>query len=434
MEDSMKQLKGHWILFIMFLSALIPAGAEVHFSGELIPEVNLNIPQDGDYDSPLNPENSLAVKDVMFRNEINLKLDESSDTGALNLWIQLGQYPVADMLRGSAAILSEGNPVLTAAVADMASASQAYIYTAEIIRANAAWIPGKNSRLTVGRQSYLTGYGYGWNPVDLANPPKNPTDPSAYVRGVDGLTLQYNPQSWLGIKTYGLLPSEGPGWDYDELLAGMELTLQASALEIQLSGLYGGAEQGDDPYDFYPHAGAAAVFMDIQGVGVYGEGVVRSRSRRNSPDMETGASVLKEKAVYSALLGGEYYFSSGLAAVAEYFYNGEGWDQNQREDYASLPSDLSLYSPLYFARHYALLNLMIPWYARDSSFNLNMIYSPDSQALFVTPSASFNLNYEGTLVSEIGYTGMTSLDDGRKNEAWLSPVKHSIVFNLRYYF
>jgi len=88
----------------------------------------------------------------------------------------------------------------------------------------------------------------------------------------------------------------------------------------------------------------------------------------------------------------------------------------------------------YFARHYLLLNLGIPLYAIDSNANLNLIYSPDPQAFMVTPGAAFNLNYEGTLVSELRYSALVSLDDDAKNEAWSSPVHQSVLLNLKYFF
>jgi len=161
------------------------------------------------------------------------------------------------------------------------------------------------------------------------------------------------------------------------------------------------------------------------------------RSWQNILDSSGSPSIIKEGPVYSALTGLEYYFPSGLVLASEYFYNGEGWDDQERADYSNSLLDLSinggiageylaLYTPTYFARHYVLMNLMIPWYAIESNFNLNLIWSPDSASIILIPNAVFNLNYEGTLTSEIWYSGMYSYDDSQKNEAWLSPVKQSI--------
>ncbi len=429
--------------FLLLLFVPVLLAAQVNFSGELTPEVVFNIPGEDDYISLLNPGNALGFEDLMFRNGINLKLNESGETGALDLWIRLGQYPIAEMLVGTAFIASGFNQVAADYTADLAWSAEPYLYTADILRANASWIPAPDVRITLGRQSFLTGYGYGWNPVDLANPPKDPRSPQAYLRGVDGLTFRYSPAAWFNASLYGLIPPAGYTRAYEDLLTGGELTFYAAALEIKLSGLYGSVEKESDPVDLYPHAVAAAFYLDIAGVGVYGEGVVRSRSRRNIPDAASFSTTIRKGPVPSGLFGLEYYFPSGAFLAVEYFYNGEGWNQAQREDYASVLSILgtgitgeyyALYTPSYFAQHYALLNLLVPWYDVDASFNLNFIWSPDSEVLFFTSTVLVNLNYEGTLVTELWYTGQVSLDDDRKNEALLSPVKHSIRWNLRYYF
>ena len=431
------------LLLLLFVPVFLDA--QVNFSGELTPEVIFNIPGEEGYTSLLNPGNVLGMEDLMFRNGINLKLNESGETGALDLWIRLGQYPIAEMLVSTAFIASGFNQTAADYVADLAWTADPYLYIADILRASASWIPTPDVRITLGRQSYLTGYGYGWNPVDLANPPKDPRSPQAYLRGVDGLTFRYSPAAWFNASLYGLIPPGGYSWGYQNLLAGGELTFYTPALEIKLSGLYGSVEEGSDAFDLYPHAAAAAFYLDVAGVGVYGEGVVHSRSRRNTPDAAGFSTTIQDGPVPSGLFGLEYYFPSGVLLAAEYFYNGEGWNQAQREDYASALNILgtgtgitgeyyALYTPSYFAQHYALLNLLVPWYDGDASLNLNFIWSPDSEVLFLTTTVLFNLNYEGTLVTELWYAGQVSLEDSRKNEAWLSPVSNSIRWNLRYYF
>ena len=438
-------------LIVLFLSADVATG-EAAFSGELQPEVGLSIPHRDNYESPLNPGNVLGVRDVTFRSEINLQLTDTGETGALDVWLQLKQYPIAELLTGVSSATAGASGAtdseilaLEQAVADIAFTDDAYIYTVDLLRASAAWTPTTALRVTLGRQSYLTGYGYGWNPVDLANPPKDPTDADAALRGVDGLTVQYAHEGWLLAKVYGALPTDGRGWDYDELLAGAELTLLARAAEIKVAGLYGGVERSSDAVDTHPAAAAAGLYADVGGVGLYGEGVVRSRSRRTAPEATGAETTMRDGPIPSGLLGLEYYFPAGPSLVAEYFYNGEGWDRDQRRDYANALDALddaggitgeycALYTPSYFARHYGLLNLTIPWYDVDTTFDVNLIYSPDSHALFVTPTVSVNLNYEGTLSTELRYGGQFSLDDGERNEVWLSPVRHGVVWSVQYFF
>ena len=208
----------------------------------------------------------------MFRNEVHLKLDETGDESALDLWIRLARYPVGDLMTGTAALLSGGDPLVSGAVSDLSTQTGEPI-SIRLTSCGPA-PPGCLTRICASPpdgQSYLTGYGYGWNPSDLANPPKDPTDPEAYQTGVDGLTFRTAPCSWMDLKVYGLLASEGNSQSYDELLAGGEATFQLPALEIKLMGLYGGEEESSDDSDAYPHAAAAALYLDVAGIGLYGE-------------------------------------------------------------------------------------------------------------------------------------------------------------------
>ena len=101
------------------LLAVPSMAAETKFSGELKPEVMFNIPGDDGYTgTPLNPNNEWGIDDLMFRNQIDLKVESSGETAAMDLWFQVNQYPMADLLVGSAALLADrGDPAgLRAAV------------------------------------------------------------------------------------------------------------------------------------------------------------------------------------------------------------------------------------------------------------------------------------------------------------------------------
>ena len=63
----------------------------------------------------------------------------------------------------------------------------------QILRAHIGWRLGESFWLRLGRQSLLTGYGYGWNPMDFANPLKDPADPRQELAGVDAFSLLLAP-------------------------------------------------------------------------------------------------------------------------------------------------------------------------------------------------------------------------------------------------
>ncbi len=448
-----RSLRAFTLFTFLILTATVCVGtlaAETTFGGILEPGMVFNIPGGRGYgESPLNTENWMGLTDLMFQNSIDLKLDARGETGFMELRLGVKQFPTADLFTGTAQIAealdSSGNLTgYAAAVADLFYISDAYAFVLDVMRANVGWSPSNSVKITLGRQSFLTGYGYGWNPVDLVNPAKNPTDPDAELRGVDALSVRLSPAERLEVKFYGALPSEGFAADYEDLMAGTEITFSLSSAEFKLAGLWGGSENSDDDSDAYPHAGAAAFFIDLFGVGFYGEGAVRSRSRRNDPDALGGASLLRNGPIFSGLVGAEYYFAAGPALAVEYFYNGEGWKHGSLEDYVTalnggpagggIGEYASLYTPLYYARHYILANLMIPWYARETTFNINAVISPDSGALILTPSAEINLNFDGTLVAEIFYSGFFDFNESELNEAYLAPVRHAVSTSVAYYF
>ncbi len=443
--------------------------AQVEFSGELVPSLNTNIAgKKGFDDSPLNPDNQLKLNDVMYQNEIDLKLSTNSPTAWVDLWIQVNSFPIANIFVGSA-VLAEGLAAQNitgapsgtvnqlqgygASAAGLFATSNSYIYTLGLLRANLGWRPTDNFTLSFGRQSFLTGYGYGWNPSDLANPPKNPTDPQAYLRGIDALNLQYSPANWLNMKAYTVFSSPDTSISFEDMLVGGELSFYipfdsdvVPSLEFQLSGLWGGIETGSQTTDPYPNAGGAAFYLDLAGLGFYGEGSIRSRSRRNLPNATGGASTLNEEITYSALGGLEYNFPDDYSLIVEYFYNGEGWNDAERKTYGESiaaqtalggisAENYALFTPSYFSQHYLLLNFAKSWYnPHEVTVNLNTIYSIDSKALILTPTITTPLNNEGNLVAEIWYSGLFSFDDSEFNEAYLSPVRNSLLFKIRYYF
>ncbi|MBA7651504.1 hypothetical protein ES703_59323 [subsurface metagenome] len=68
----------------------------------------------------------------------------------------------------------------------------------------------------------LTEYGYGWNPINFANPLKDPFDSDQELKGVDALTIRYYLGNLFTIKLAGIYREElfTNGVDYSNLQAG----------------------------------------------------------------------------------------------------------------------------------------------------------------------------------------------------------------------
>ena len=413
--------------------------SQVDFSGSADMAINTNIPESGDYESLLNPGNLMGISDLGLNSALIAKIDGGDEKTTFSAWFSLKEFPIGQALLSAA----YGDSIQEGGVFELTRTLGDTVFTMDLMRLSANVYLSDNISMEVGRQSMLTGYGYGWNPIDFANPLKNPLDPGAALRGVDGLSFKILPNFMSSLKIYGILPRDllSSGLDYEEIKFGGELTLYFSGLEMKLAGFYDYDERvGSDAYT--PSLGAGFM-IDLWGVGLYSEAAVRKGSRNYFTDGGLVAQ-RKEEWLFSILVGLEYTFTNELYGVVEYFYNGEGFNESERFEYrdsviafigamGSPTADLfSLYSPGYFARHYIMLNLMQPLYSINTDINLAAIYSPDSGALTLMPSV--NYSFSGNFSGKLAYMGMLDLEQDDFNEVTALPVRHVISAVFTYSF
>jgi hypothetical protein len=414
--------------------------AEISLSGEANAYVNLfpSFPYtSGRFDSPVNPDNIYGFRDVSLDTDVTFRLDAGQETGTFTLWLALNPHDLAQVLLAAAS----GDPLQEQAAAESLLHSDPA--SLSVLRANIAWYIGESFVIRLGRQNMLTGYGYGWNPMDFANTAKNPFDPEAELRGVDALSFQFYLGNILSLKLSGVFQPDNflAAADYRDIQIGAELSASFPVLEIKLSGYYDyDGVAGDDA--FVPALGAGFM-LDLSGVGIYGEGALLRGGRPLVP-LAVSSLQRKEELLFSGLLGLEHTFSSELRVIAEYFYNGEGYSLGERELYNDslvdqygvltyIPSEyMELYRPGYFAKHYLLLNLGYPIYAWNTNAELSTYYSPDSGAVGIMPS--LELEVSGALSVRCSYMGLISLQEDRYDEAWFSPFKHIVELKATYYF
>lgn len=419
------------ILFSIIMAAviLLPMFAQADFSGSADITISGNIPESDGYNSLINPGNVLGIEDIGMISSLIAKMDAGDESTAFSAWFSLKAYPIGQGLLAAA----YGDDTQTGAAYELISAAGDRIYSFDLMRLSANVYLTDNISMEIGRQSMLTGYGYGWNPIDFANPLKNPADPDADLRGVDAISLRTYLGSSTAIKVYALAPQEllTAGLDYEEIKVGSEAVIYLPGLEFRLAGFWDyDSSEGSDAYT--PSAGAAFM-LDLLGIGVYGEAAARKGSRNYLPDGVTRNTDW----LFSGLAGLEYTFESELYAVIEYFYNGEGFDESERTEFQTALSTptfnlLSMYSPGYFAQHYILVNLMQPYYDINTDINLSVLYSPDSGALTIMPS--INYSFSGNFSVNLAYTGMFDLSDNDFNEITALSVRHLISTVFTYSF
>ena len=431
------------LLFLNFVAQLM--FAEVSLSGKV--EIGLTAApsfpyNQGRFNTPLNPSNYHGIQDLMPVTDILAKLSGEDDITDFSVWLAVKPYYLGQALLAASSGTDLVALAQTAAVGESLPLLGFRINTLDILRANIGWFISDFLVLRIGRQSMLTGYGYGWNPIDFFDPVKNPYDPDQELRGVDALTAQFYMGNVFTLKLAGIYRTERltGGTDFGDLQAGAEITASLPGIEVKATGFFDYDDsQGEDSH--VPALGLG-IKADIAGVGVYGEASLLKGSRYNFPTTPIGDYSRKKDWLFSGLLGAEYTFESGISATLEYFYNGEGFDPDERKLYrdgldyhnsanGASPTDYFLmYRPGYFARHYILLNLYLPLYDLNTDVQLSCLYSPDSWVLNILPLFTFNVS--GALSIDLGYVGLFSLESDQEDEVALSPTKHLVKLLVRY--
>ncbi len=397
---------------ILVAVILLPIFAQADFSGYADISIFANIPESDGYDSLLNPGNIFGLQDFSMTSSLIAKLDAGDESTSFSAWFSLKEF---------------------------LDAQSNELYAFDLMRLSANVYLTDNISMEIGRQSMLTGYGYGWNPIDFANPLKNPADPDADLRGVDAATLRMYLGDNTALKLYGILPDSvlSSGLDYEEIKVGTEAVFYLPGLEFRLAGFWD--YDNSEGSDVYTPSVGAALMLDLFGIGVYGEVAARKGSRNYFTD---GVALIPRKTdwLLSGLAGVEYTFESELYAVIEYFYNGEGYDESERSNFKDTISNtpaligdlLGMYSPGYFSEHYILVNLMQPFYDIDTVINLSALYSPNSGSLTIMPSLDYF--FSGNFSGNLAYTGMFDFSDNDFNEVSALPVRHivSSVFTYSY--
>lgn len=415
--------------------------SDATFSGEATLGVSAYpvLENDGSkFESPLNPANILGVRDLKMNTDLLFKLASREQRSAFALWVALKPYDLAQALFAAAT----DSPEQTTAVADALTFLGPAPSALEVLRAYVQLYAGQAVTITIGRQSLVTGYGFGWNPMDFFSSTKDPSDPDRELKGVEALSVQYSAGNLLLLRLAGIYRPQpfSSGVDIDQLQGALQATLSLPSFELKLSGLY--KQGGADSEDPYVPAMGLGFFADLAGLGLYGEAALLKGSR--VPLADAVGLNWQNGWLFSALLGLQYTFTTEVSFTFEYFYNGEGYSLAQRRDYEDAldaynisdgiaPAEyLMLFRPGYFARQYLMLNLQIPVYAISTDIDLTVLYSPDSRALQVLPGLTFN--FSGGLALEMVYAGMFSLQTGQFDEASFSPVRHTLQISARYSF
>lgn len=228
---------------------------------------------------------------------------------------------------------------------------------------------GERLNLTLGKKRVMWGPGLAWNPADLLNPPKDPTDPTLQRAGTWLARLELPMDTWTvslvaAAKTtrqFGGLPS-GLVYYPDNQPAGearddrphfaLAARLYALVQETDLNAFFYFTQLYNDAFEYKPRIGLSASHVFFNAVEAHVEGIGQLGSARTymNPDCVSstgkaagcavggisiaGATHLSDSDVRLKILSGlRYQFGENAAISAEYFYNAEGYDADQYDSF-----------------------------------------------------------------------------------------------------
>lgn len=226
------------------------------------------------------------------------------------------------------------------------------------------FIPELN--VLIGKKRIVWGPGLAFNPTDLLNPRRDPTDPTFQRSGVwlaqveaplsfATFSLVFAPtvlKQTAGIPTHFMA---WPTWDQRDTQLHYQLAARAYALiwdtDINLMFFYG--NRSVDEFEAKPRVGLS-VSRVFGGLEVHGEALFQTGSPRDFITSECVRDVLSAlncsvaKTPYASksqltspdlrprvLLGARYQFSDDSMLTLEYLYQHDGWNQDRFQDFAN---------------------------------------------------------------------------------------------------
>ncbi|MBI5609099.1 MAG: hypothetical protein HY902_09475 [Deltaproteobacteria bacterium] len=233
---------------------------------------------------------------------------------------------------------------------------------------------GERLNLTLGKKRVLWGPGLAWNPTDLLNPPKDPTDPTLQRAGAWLARLELPMDSWSlslvgAAKTtrqFAGIPS-GLVWYPDNQPAGetrddrphfaLAARLYALVAETDLNAMFYLTQLYNDTFEYKPRLGLTASHVFWNALEVHAEVLGQLGSSRTYVDGDCVSSLGKAMVCFSsgkpvartsladddgirvkALAGARYQFGENAAISAEYFYNAEGYNAEQFGNFVTAAS------------------------------------------------------------------------------------------------
>lgn len=228
------------------------------------------------------------------------------------------------------------------------------------------FIPELN--VLVGKKRIVWGPGLAFNPTDLLNPRRDPTDPTFQRSGVwlaqveaplsfATFTLVFAPTQ---LKQVSGLPTHflyWPTWDARDSQAHYQVAARAYALlwdtDINLMFFYG--NKSVDDFEAKPRVGLSFSRIFFEALEVHGEALFQTGSSRDFINADCVTSLVQANVCQAqrvpfttkaklnepalrprVLVGARWQFSDDSLLSLEYLYQHDGWNQDHFQSFANV--------------------------------------------------------------------------------------------------
>lgn len=329
-------------------------------------------------------------------------------------------------------------------------------------------------RILVGKKRIVWGSGLAFNPTDVLNPPKDPTDPTFQRAG-----------SWLAEAEWGFekialsaviagratqqfagLPT-ALVWDKNDRADHWAFTARLYLLlaDIDLNLIYAFTNQYNDAFSNKSRGGISLsrVFGQLE---VHGEAMLYSGSSRitvNPSCAARGCAIAERRdldASYvnaQALVGARWQFDSGAFVSAEYYFNGEGQPYGDFKNLATLalsnpalaqqailgtvdPGTPQKFTLNAFRRHYLATQVSVPQLWDDWTLGGAAIVGLDDLSMQLVPQVQW-MPWEWLQLTAAAYIPIAGLErEGVEvngtyyGQFTLSPFQTRLMFQARAFF
>lgn len=182
----------------------------------------------------------------------------------------------------------------------------------------AEWRPFAALSFRAGRQRFGFGSGYGWNPSNDLDPPRNPRDPAASRIGADALQASLDASSFAGLPLSLSLVALPPAFASGVDLSDSRLGARAYAYlgEIELMAVASASRLGEEDFPWLAGGWATAPLGPLV-LGFEGS----ARKRDDYYRVGEGGSAVLDRGTYAAFAGTISFRSGDWLAVAEAYYD-----------------------------------------------------------------------------------------------------------------